>query len=106
MLACVARGSDGKLDQLGAAPRTGSRAANLEHIDSELVVFSFPLPRPAARFRLSIAEREVAELVARGLTNREIAELRGTRVRTVANQVASLFRKLGVGSRVELASRI
>ncbi len=54
---------------------------------------------------LTAAERDVARLAARGLSNREIAASRGTSVRTVANQVASVFVKLGVGSRRELAAR-
>lgn len=38
-----------------------------------------------------------------GASNEEIASLRGRSVNTVAKQVASLFRKLGVRSRLELA---
>ena len=56
------------------------------------------------RQRLSPAERAVVEAVLRGQSNREIAERRGTSVRTVANQMASIFRKLQVGSRGELAA--
>jgi DNA-binding NarL/FixJ family response regulator len=46
----------------------------------------------------------VADLLA-GLDNREIAFRRCRSQRTVANQVQSIFRKLGVGSRRELAVR-
>jgi DNA-binding NarL/FixJ family response regulator len=42
------------------------------------------------------------QLVLEGKSNQEIAKSRRTAVRTVANQVASIFRKLGVGSRSEL----
>lgn len=45
------------------------------------------------------AEREVATLLAEGLTNRQIAARRGVSVRTVANQVASLLRKTGAEGR-------
>lgn len=55
--------------------------------------------------RLSPAETEVAQLALSGLTNSQIAERRGTSARTVANQMASLLRKLGVASRRELAVR-
>jgi DNA-binding CsgD family transcriptional regulator len=55
---------------------------------------------------LSVAEGDVATLVAAGLTNAAIADRRGTSVRTVANQMASIFRKTGAGSRKELAARI
>jgi DNA-binding NarL/FixJ family response regulator len=67
----------------------------------EVVVFSFPLPRPALPRSLSAAERGVAHALLEGLTNDEIARARRTSVRTVANQVASIFRKLGVRSRSE-----
>jgi DNA-binding CsgD family transcriptional regulator len=55
---------------------------------------------------LTQAEREVAESVVRGLANAEIARARGTSVRTVANQMRTLFEKLGVGSRGELRARL
>jgi DNA-binding NarL/FixJ family response regulator len=42
---------------------------------------------------LSDAELAVLELVAQGLSNREIATRRGSSERTVANQVASILRK-------------
>jgi DNA-binding NarL/FixJ family response regulator len=52
---------------------------------------------------LSRCEREVARLARQGLSNAEIAEARGTSPRTVANQLARVYRKLGIGSRVGLA---
>lgn len=71
--------------------------------DRSFAVVSFPVPArtPAP---LSAAEADVLELLLAGGSNREIAQARGTCERTVANQVASLFRKLGVGSRSELAA--
>ncbi|HLK36962.1 MAG TPA: helix-turn-helix transcriptional regulator [Polyangiaceae bacterium] len=51
---------------------------------------------------LSASERCVAELVLEGRSNNEIAGLRSTSVRTVANQIAAVFRKLNVRSRREL----
>ncbi len=53
---------------------------------------------------LSQAEQDVARLVLCGKSNREIAQLRGSRPRTVANQVQAIFHKCGVVSRAELAS--
>ena len=52
---------------------------------------------------LTPSEREVAKLAREGLSNAAIAELRGTSPRTVANQLARIYRKLGCGSRVGLA---
>jgi DNA-binding NarL/FixJ family response regulator len=54
---------------------------------------------------LTRAEREVLSGVIRGKSNREIAVYRDTSTRTVANQVASLFKKFGVASRTELSAR-
>jgi DNA-binding CsgD family transcriptional regulator len=54
---------------------------------------------------LSAAEREVFRLLLQGSSNREIAAIRGTSERTVANQVQAVFRKSGVTSRAELCAR-
>jgi DNA-binding CsgD family transcriptional regulator len=71
----------------------------------ELVVLSFPRS-VAGIASLSRAEREVAVLVLEGLTNLEIARRRGTSARTVANQIASIYDKLGVSSRIELVAAL
>jgi DNA-binding NarL/FixJ family response regulator len=55
---------------------------------------------------LSTAEREVAGDAAAGLSNAAIAKKRSRSPRTIANQLASIFRKLGVSSRAELAARL
>ncbi len=52
--------------------------------------------------RLTTAENEVAHLIGAGLSNAEIARRRGSSPRTVANQAARIFRKLGVTSRLGL----
>lgn len=51
---------------------------------------------------LSPSEREVLELVRRGLSNKEIASARGRSVATVKNQLQSVFLKFGVSSRTRL----
>lgn len=67
----------------------------------EVLLISFPRPRdPAA---LTPAEREVASMLLLGRRNREIAQLRGTTVRTINKQVESLYLKLEVRSRAQLA---
>lgn len=58
--------------------------------------------RPAA---LTRREREVAALVARGLTNRRISEELFLSARTVETHVRNILRKLGLRSRVQLAGR-
>lgn len=68
------------------------------------MVFAFPAaPDAAATAQLSASEAHVLKLIVGGRSNAEIAAERRTSVRTVANQVASILRKLGVGSRYELA---
>ena len=53
---------------------------------------------------LTRREREVLRLLARGNTNRQIAELLGLSKRTVDNHRANLMGKLGLVSRVELVN--
>ena len=55
---------------------------------------------PAAQ--LPWAQREVLELLLAGLSNGDIARRRLRSVRTIAHQIETLFRRLGVGSRAEL----
>jgi DNA-binding CsgD family transcriptional regulator len=50
------------------------------------------------------AESAVAELLRRGMTNKEIARQLGKSDQTVKNQVAKLLRKLGARNRTELVS--
>jgi len=69
--------------------------------EEELVVFVWE-PHHGGVKTLSDAERVVLQLVVAGKSNAAIAQSRGTSVRTVANQVASLLRKLGARSRYDL----
>ncbi len=55
---------------------------------------------------LSEAERDVALQLLAGATNADVAARRGAAERTVANQVQSIYRKLGVRSRGELAAKL
>ena len=56
-----------------------------------------------ARGPLTAREREIAELVAAGRTNREIAEQLVLSTRTIEAHLRNIYGKLGVRSRVELA---
>jgi DNA-binding NarL/FixJ family response regulator len=69
--------------------------------DGVVAVVSAPA-RPPDAPELTRAERDIVESIARGERNRAIARRRGTSERTVANQIAALFAKLGVVSRAEL----
>jgi DNA-binding CsgD family transcriptional regulator len=55
---------------------------------------------------LTPAERRVAELVARGRTNSEVAATLFLAERTVATHLTRVYAKLGVRSRTELARRL
>jgi DNA-binding NarL/FixJ family response regulator len=55
-------------------------------------------------FTLTRREREVAKLVARGLTNRRIAKELVLSERTVENHVRSILKKLNLSSRSEIAA--
>ncbi len=60
--------------------------------------------RAGGGIELSRREREVAQLVARGLSNREIAERLYLSERTVDNHVHHILDKLGFDSRVQVAT--
>lgn len=80
------------------------RSSRLRVGDDELLVLELSAARGLPP-GLTKAEQEVARLVCEGLSNIAIAERRGTSARTVANQLARVFEKLGVSSRVELQAR-
>ena len=86
-------------------PPSGLRSRHLRLDGDEVLIVSFPLasaPLPS----LTSAERDVALRALAGASNREIAVARGSSERTVANQLSSIFKKLGIGSRAELAWRM
>jgi DNA-binding NarL/FixJ family response regulator len=53
--------------------------------------------------RLTPKEVQIARLVWEGLTNREIGKIVGTSEQVIKNHLRSIFDKLGVWSRLELA---
>lgn len=85
-------------------PSQGVRASVLD-ADEDVWVISVPLP-DATLEPLTAAEREVARLVVDGASNADVARKRGTSVRTVANQLRSIYGKLGIASRAELAAAV
>jgi DNA-binding NarL/FixJ family response regulator len=62
--------------------------------------------RAASPGELTPSERRVAELVASGRTNREVASELVVAERTVESHLSHIYRKLGVRSRMELARRL
>jgi DNA-binding NarL/FixJ family response regulator len=75
--------------------------------DEEVALLAWQAGTPARAFgELTPAEAHVVELMCAGLSNGEIARRRGRSPRTIANQVARVFDKLGVRSRAELFATV
>lgn len=72
-------------------------------LDEELFVLELPEIRIEG---LTDVEQQIVRRVVAGDTDAEIARERGTSVRTVGNQLAAIFRKLGVRGRSELVARV
>jgi DNA-binding CsgD family transcriptional regulator len=62
--------------------------------------------RPAQTLELTESERQIAELVALGHTNREVGERLFLSPKTVSANLARIYRKLGVSSRTEMAATL
>ena len=62
---------------------------------------SSPIPTDNSTILLSTRQREVLDLLAKGLSNKEMAHRMGLSIRTVDSHVAFLFKKLNVSSRTE-----
>jgi DNA-binding CsgD family transcriptional regulator len=74
-----------------------------ERTSEEIARIGGRAPSPA---ELTPAEQRVAELVAEGKSNKEVAAELVVSVRTVESALTSIYRKLGVRSRTEMARRI
>lgn len=74
-----------------------------ERVGAELARLGASIGTP---IELTATERKVAELVARGKTNREIAAELFIGVKTVEANLTRAFHKLGVRSRTELAAAL
>jgi predicted ATPase/DNA-binding SARP family transcriptional activator/DNA-binding CsgD family transcriptional regulator len=83
---------------------TEGRAMSLD--EATEYALSSPEEPPAAEpaVELTRREQEVAALVARGLTNRQISAELGISERTAANHVARILRRLGLHSRTQIAT--
>lgn len=73
---------------------------------SGYTVLSVALPDAELRCRLSKTELTVAHALIQGKSHAEICAERGTSPRTVANQLSSIYRKLGVSGRREFLTAI
>ena len=93
---------------MGGHRRSDARVYRCQIDGEQLLVLEIDLA--AARSRaadvLTAAEHEVTAMVVDGASNAEVAARRGTSLRTVANQLASTYRKLGIASRQELVTAL
>ncbi len=117
VVADAARGLSAKLIAYGhgiSAPTVSSRLANASSklgLASRLelvriaALLGSPTRSPLPSEELTLAEKDVLELLAAGLSNAEIASRRNRSVRTIANQVAKLLAKTGSSTRRALAIR-
>jgi len=71
----------------------------------QYTVTSAPRPERSLGHLLTRSEQEVLRLLIEGKAYQEVAALRRTSQRTVANQVASAFRKLNVSGRIDLLGK-
>ena len=85
-----------RFDRLGAARWAEKASADLARL---------PGRRPADD-ELTAREREIGQLVAAGLTNKEVAARLFVSVRTVEATLSRLYAKLGVRSRTQLAAHL
>jgi DNA-binding NarL/FixJ family response regulator len=75
------------------------------HRTRDRIVLAYPRP-PELLGGLTRAETDIAQKLADGLSNEDIARLREASPRTVANQIAALYRKSNVRCRRELTLRL
>ena len=81
-----------------AAAQWRSSAADL------IAGLSAAIDEQFARWELSPAERDVALLLLKGLSHKEIAEIRSVSDTTVRQQARSMYRKAGLSGRHDLAA--
>jgi DNA-binding CsgD family transcriptional regulator len=95
------------LQSPGVSPEARNRSAEMRERASGILRIFGVAPgadTPASDVQLSRREQEVAELVARGLSNAAVARQLYVSPSTVATHVAHILEKLGFSSRVEIAA--
>ena len=80
----------------------GPRVSRMRVGGEDILVLSVPLPKLRYPAGTTSAEQDIIDAVLKGLTVKEIAELRNASLRTVTTQLGAIFRKAGVNSQAEL----
>jgi DNA-binding CsgD family transcriptional regulator len=90
--------------QVGATTDTARIRHRLRKLGVRRRHWSLSADRPASGWQsLTGTERTASALVAQGLNNQQVANQMYISVHTVAFHMRQIFRKLNIGSRVELA---
>ena len=90
--------------QVGATADTARVRGRLRSLGVRRRHWSLSANKPVSGWKsLTDTERMASELVAQGLNNRQVADQMYISVNTVAFHMRQIFRKLDIGSRVELA---
>jgi DNA-binding CsgD family transcriptional regulator len=99
--------------QLGPAVERGREAGRVAGRGDRISAALWPGPDPTERpppagldAQLTSREREVAELITQGLTNREIGARLFIAERTVDTHVSRILAKLGCSSRAQVAATV
>lgn len=93
--------------QFGALERARARVvAGYLHAKASRHGAGVPNGRESPETALTGRETEVADAVAMGLSNKQVAERLGISVRTVENHLRSIFAKLDVASRTALGATL
>lgn len=100
------RGQQRALRELrGQLKKARGRLARLDSRSQELACqYRAVMQKQFDVWQLSASEQDVVIGMLKGLSFREIAELRETREKTVRQQASSVYRKAGVTGRNELAA--
>lgn len=84
---------------------TEREAARWRDNAAELIAgLSAAIDEQFTRWELTPAEREIALLLLKGLSHKEVAQVRGVSETTVRQQARSLYRKAGLSGRNDLAA--
>jgi|GEM_PF-4376274 len=99
--------SGSRREDVGTLPE-GLRVTSCTIDGKSYVLMSHPIPLelPRSCGALSEAERDVVSRVLEGWTQAQIAAYRKTSPRTIAKQLVSAYRRLGVSSRAQLVALV
>ena len=75
-----------------------------EQSKSYIEGLSFTIDKQLSEWELSKSEKEVAFLLLKGFSLKEVAELRGTAEKTARTQSASIYAKAGLANRAQLSA--